>query len=114
MEKNTPITQQSLHISEEVVATIVAQALRDVPGVAGLQNLPVRVPVLATPSSSRPVRVSINADVAELDVAVAVRLNYRLKDVCEQAQEAVKNAVQDMTGITVAKVNVFVTGVENE
>ena len=49
--------------------------------------------------------------VAQLDIGIVAEFGYRLREVCEQVQNAVKNSIQDMTGTAVSKVNVFVTGV---
>lgn len=111
MDKVTPITQSSLHISEDVVATIVNEAVRELGGIYKIENLPQRAKLLATPAGAKPVRITIADDVARIDVGVIVNLSYRLKEVCEQAQAAIKDAVQNMTGITVSKVNVSVLGV---
>ncbi len=111
MDKITASTQSSLHISEEVLATIANEVIGETDGVFALSNLPVRVTVLTAPSAAKPVRISINAGVAQIDVGIVVNLNYRLKEVCEQVQASIKDAVQNMTGIAVSKVNVFVTGV---
>lgn len=111
MDKVTPVTQSTLHISEAVVSTIVDGALKELDGVYGLANLPVKMKILATPATARPVRIYITADTAQIDVGVILHWNCRLKDVCEQIQAATKDAVQNMTGITVSKVNVFVLGV---
>ena len=105
-------TQSSLHISEGVVETIIREAVKEINGVVALANLPARFSVFST-QPAQAVNVSINADVAELDVGIVVNLDCRVKEVCENVQQAVKDAVQNMTGITVAKVNVRVAGVES-
>ena len=50
-------------------------------------------------------------DSAEITVDVVVRYGYRIPSVSEALQKNVKASVQNMTGITVSKVNVVVTGV---
>ena len=37
---------------------------------------------------------------------------YRVKTVSEQIQQRVKDAVQDMTGVTVSRVDVYVAGIK--
>lgn len=114
MEPITPSTQSSLHISEEVISTIADETIKEIDGVYGLSNLPVKVGVFTTPSAVRPVKIIFSGDVAQVDIGIVVNLNYRLKDVCEQVQNAIKDTVQNMTGITVSKVNVYVAGVHLE
>lgn len=113
MDKVTSNTQTSLHISEEVVATIANEAIKEIAGVAKLANLPVKTTLFSNnPSAARPVCIDLNVDVAQIDIGIVVRQNYRLKDVCERVQSVVKATVQNMTGVAVSKVNVYVAGVE--
>ena len=72
-------------ISEEVLATIAANAAKDVEGVARL--------------GSRP------ADLIDL-VHTA-----KIQEVCRNVQTAVKEAIQNMTGRVVTRVDVSVTGI---
>ncbi len=55
--------------------------------------------------------VELTDEVAEITVDVVVRYGYRIPSVSEALQKNVKASVQNMTGITVSKVNVVVTGV---
>lgn len=110
MEINTPAAQSSLHISEDVIATIADETVKELEGIHSLAILPARVGKLAA-AVGRPVRITYSGDVAQIDIGVVLDLEHRLKDVCEQLQDSIKDAVQNMTGVTVSKVNVYVTGV---
>lgn len=111
MEKPVITAQNRLHISEDVVLTIVDEAVKELKGVYSLSALPRNRRISGKAMTARPVRISIVGGVAQIDCGVIVNLSYRLKEVCEQTQAAVKDAVQNMTGITVSKVNVSVLGV---
>ena len=104
MNQPSPQTQSSLHISEEVLATVANEAIRDLKGIHRLAGLPAKF-------AQKPVKVRISGGVAQLDIGIVAEFGYRLREVCEQVQNAVKNSIQDMTGTAVSKVNVFVTGV---
>ena len=52
-----------------------------------------------------------NDDVAVIDVYVNLKYGAKIPIVSENIQKSVKNAVQNMTGIVVAKVNIFVVGI---
>lgn len=109
MDKIVSDTQSSLNISEDVVATIANEAVKELPGVYSLSNLPVKVGTLTAPGMpSKPVRILITADTAVVEIGIIVNLSYKIREVAEQVQTAVKSAVQSMTGITVSKVNVYV------
>ena len=45
---------------------------------------------------------------------VKIKYNYSIVDVTGKVQEKVKNAVENMTGLEVADVNIKVAGVEME
>ena len=51
--------------------------------------------------------------VADITVHVVVKYGVKLPALCKEVQKAVKANVQNMTDITVSKVNVVVTGVES-
>ena len=59
----------------------------------------------------KPVDVELTEEVAEITVSILVQYGYRIPAVSEALQKNVKAAVQNMTGITVSKVNVIVAGV---
>lgn len=111
MDINKTKTQSSLKISEEVVSTIAKTAIKEIDGVSSLSTLPIQYNKLKTQVSPKAVRAELLSDTAKLDIAIVVKMNHRIKDVCEEVQTAVKDAVQNMASITVSKVNVFVTGV---
>ena len=49
-----------------------------------------------------------------MNAKIVVKHGYNVISVCEKIQEAVKSDIQAMTGITVSKVNVVVSGVSFE
>lgn len=49
--------------------------------------------------------------VAEITIGITLKYGYRVPDVTKQVQEHVKSVVQDVTEITVSRVNVVVCGV---
>ncbi len=111
MEENKNGT---IRISDEVIADIAIKAAQDVDGVAGVQQrllenakniMSSRVTfvkgVLLAPSESGLV----------LTVQISVLFGTKVQEVCAVVQREVKEAVSDMTGITVNAVNVSVVSV---
>ena len=102
----------SLMISEDVVATIAATAAREVEGVtiAGDSKSGWN---LFSHSNARGKNVSIQLDGTDATINLNVHLKFGIgvRDAAEQVQKKVKESVQNMTGITVSKVNVNVDGV---
>ena len=102
----------SLQISTDVIAKIAKLATLEVEGVREVRaGTPGVKELLGKMSFPRAVAVQLLDDVAELTVSIVVGYGVRIPAVCEKVQENVKSAVQNMTSITVSKVNVAVTGV---
>lgn len=60
---------------------------------------------------NRPIRVSMMGEVAAIDMKIIVKSGVKACSVAQEVQTAVKDNVQSMTGLTVARVNVTVNGV---
>ena len=73
---------------------------------------------LAEAISEDAVKKGVNVDIIEGVATVAITLNlkygYNIMDISGRVQEKVKVAVENMTGLTVADVNVRVAGIEVE
>lgn len=111
MEQNKPATTGNLKVSENVVSTIVRQVISDMDGVGELAAPPVTAKeALLFSGVAKPIKITLNGDVAVIDLGVVLKIGYRVKDLAEKIQNTVKEEVQNMTGITVSAVNVFVVG----
>lgn len=100
----------SLKISQEVIAMIANYAACEVEGVASLGDIPIRN-LIKKGAVTKPIQISLNDDVAVIDISVNLQWGTRIPDVSEALQKAIKDAVQNMTGITVSKVNVHIAGI---
>ena len=47
-------------------------------------------------------------------MSLNLKYGYSIPEVCETVQEKVKNAIENMTGLEVADINIRVAGVEME
>lgn len=110
MDMDKSKTQSSLKISDEVVRSIVKNSIAEIDGVASLSFLPMKYAV-TTRASAKSIRIEYHSEAAVLNLAIIICMNHKIKPVCEQVQQIVKDAVQNMAGIAVSKVNVYVTGV---
>lgn len=111
--KNSDMVGGSLQISVEVIAKITRLAAQETEGVRAVSsgNSPVRGIFAKMNLQEKPVDVELTEEVAEITVSILVQYGYRIPAVSEALQKNVKAAVQNMTGITVSKVNVIVAGV---
>ena len=95
----------SIHISEDVLASLAAGAAAEVEGISGLMN------VAAKKSGTRGVRLAVDEDGAVVDLYVMIRYGYAIPEVAGKIQSAVSAAIESMTGFPVKAVNVHVGGV---
>ena len=102
----------SLQISTDVLAKIARLAALEVGGVAEVttgnsQN--VRR-LLGRTGLQKPVSVSLEDGVAAVAVHLTANYGQKIMPLCEKVQENVKQTIQNMTGITVSRVDVLVVG----
>lgn len=99
--------------ADEVVATIASLAVADVDGVATLTGGMVEgiTEMLGKKNMAKGVKVEVGQEEAAIDVSVNIRFGYKIKEVCEKIQAAVKSSVETMTGLRVVEVNIFVQSV---
>ncbi len=103
-------------IADEVVAIIAALAATEVEGVASMAGNITNelISKLGMKNLSKGVKVDVLEGVVTVSLALNMKYNYSIMDVSAKVQEKVKSAVENMTGLEVADVNVKVAGVEME
>jgi uncharacterized alkaline shock family protein YloU len=102
-----------IRISDDVVSTIAGLAALETSGIAAMsggisEGLAKR---LSGKNVQRGVSVEVGQVEAAIDLRVIVSYGSRIQVVCRELQENVKEAVENMTGLTVVEVNVKVEGV---
>lgn len=103
-------------IADEVVAVIAGLGAMEVEGVASMAGNATRelISKIGIKSLSKGVRVDILEGVVTIALALNIKYGYNVMTISTKVQEKVKAAVENMTGLTVADVNIRVTGVEME
>ena len=115
MEQNRPVATGNLKISEEVVSTIAKQVITETEGVYSLAPQPVSLKdTVLKAGIQKPVKITLNSDVAVIDIGVILKMGYKVKDIAEKIQNDIKEEVQNMTGITVSAVNIYVADATNK
>ena len=103
----------SLQISTEVIGKIARCAALEIEGVAevscGKQNRKVK-DLLERANVQSPVTVEMRDGTAEITLEIVAAFGARIPAVAEKVQENVKQTIQNMTGITVSRVDVLVVG----
>lgn len=120
-ERNTYSIQSDaslgeVKIADEVVAIIAALAATEVDGVASMAGNITNelISRLGMKNLSKGVKVDVLEGVVTVSLSLNLKYNYSIMDVSAKVQERVKNAVENMTGLEVADVNIRVAGVEME
>ena len=118
-ERNTYTLQNDeslgeVKIADEVVAIIAALAATEVDGVASMAGNITNEVIgkLGIRNLSKGVKVDVLEGVVTVSLALNIKYNYSIMDVTTKVQDKVKNAVENMTGLEVADVNIKVAGVE--
>ncbi len=102
----------SLQISIDAIEKIIRHATLEVDGVLALKppafsSRPLRDRVVPP----KPIVVNIDGGIADIQVAVEVKYRTSVPDLSAAIQKNIKSSIQNMTSITVGRVDVIVTGV---
>ena len=118
-ERNTYSIQSDaslgeVKIADEVVAIIAALAATEVEGVDSMAGNITNelISRLGMKNLSKGVKVDVLEGVVTISLSLNLKYNYSIPEVTRKVQEKVKNAVENMTGLEVADVNIKVAGVE--
>lgn len=100
-------------MSPNALITIIGRALQDVPGVARMGTVPPsRVGKLLTGSHTRDGILVHVDDAVSVDVYLVAQNNISLLQLGEHVQATIGSAMQDMAGMDVREVNVYIQDVE--
>ena len=101
-------------IADEVIAVITGLAAMEVEGVASLAGNATRelISKIGIKTLSKGVKVDVLEDVVTIEAALNLKYGFNIKTVSEKVQEKVKVAIENMTGLKVADVNIRVAGIE--
>ena len=105
-----------VQIADEVVAIIAGLAATEVDGVASMAGNITNelVSKLGMKNLSKGVKVDVLDGVVCVDLALNLKYGYEIPATCKNVQEKVKTAIENMTGLEVADVNIRIAGVDME
>ena len=106
----------AVRIADDVLAIIAGTAALEAEGVAGLagyyssdiNNKAVRKNMI------KGVAVKVSGSSVKFNLIISVKFGTKLQDVSREVQQRVKGAIETMTGLTVAEVNVSVGALIDE
>ena len=105
-----------IKIADEVVAIIAALAATEVEGVASMAGNITNelIGKLGMKNLSKGVKVDVLEGIVTVSLALNLKYNYSIIETTAKVQEKVKIAIENMTGLEVADINIRVAGVEME
>lgn len=105
-----------IRVADEVVTIIAGLAATEVDGVSSMAGNITNelVSKLGMKNLSKGVRIELTDNVVEVFVSINIAYGYSIPDVSAKVQERVKGAIENMTGLDVASVNVRVATVDME
>ncbi len=106
---NVRPASRSVNISDEVLCRVAELAAQDVEGVASL-----RAPRSLKNPLGKPVVIQNLGGAIAVNAGIAVKPGARAATVAAGVQNAIKQGIQDMTGVTAVHVHVDVNGMEEE
>ena len=103
-----------VQIADEVVTIIAGLAATEVDGVASMAGNITNelVSKLGMKNLSKGVKVEIVDSVVSVDLTLNIEYGMNILETSKKVQEKVKAAIENMTGLEVADVNIRVAGVE--
>lgn len=101
-------------IADEVVAVIAGLAAMEVEGVASMAGNATRdlISKIGKKNLSKGVKIDVLEGVVTVIMTLNLKYGYNIMAISTKVQEKVKTAIENMTGFTVADVNIRVAGVE--
>lgn len=103
-----------IQIADEVIGVIAVAAAMEVEGVAEGGTSKGFVEFFGKKSHTKCVKIVKDENEAVLDMDIIVKFGTKVQVVAQEVQKKVKNAVETMTGLHVAVVNVSVSGIVKE
>ena len=89
----------TVNINEDVLLTVAAAAVKDVEGVVSVR------------SDRKSIRVILGEEKVAVDCGLVVLYGHSVVEIARNVQDAVTNAIESMTGLTVSRVDVNVVGI---
>ena len=100
---------ESIKISNDVVASIAGVAVSEVSGVYGMAGGITEI--FGKKGLSKGIKVEVGEKDTKIDVNIIVEYGVRIPDVAFEIQNRVKKAVETMTGLNVSNVNIHIQGI---
>lgn len=118
MEEKEIMTENkdSLKISDEVISVITGVAASETEGVASVGHGGFATSwtelIGGKKNNAKGIKVVMGENSVAIELQIVVNYGVRITDIAATVQENVKNAVEEMTGLSVERVDVRVVGIK--
>ncbi|WP_318709281.1 Asp23/Gls24 family envelope stress response protein [Candidatus Acetatifactor stercoripullorum] len=103
-----------VQIADDVVAMIASLAATEVEGVNAMAGNITNelMSKVGVKNLTKGVKVDVLEGNVTVDLAVTMEYGYNIPATCQQVQQKVKAAIENMTGLTCSDVNIRIVGVK--
>ncbi|MCQ2539631.1 MAG: Asp23/Gls24 family envelope stress response protein [Acetatifactor sp.] len=117
--KNTVVLKEEenvgvVQIADDVVAMIASLAAAEVEGVnvmsGNISN--ERMSKVGVKKLTKGVKVVVSEDTVKVSIAIVMDYGYNIPATCQQIQNKVKNAIENMTGLNCTDVNIRIVSIK--
>lgn len=112
MEKVLITKYGNLNISQEAITDLVSLAVKEIEGVALVQDVPNQILNFLTKGGKQMVSFD-NSDSLSLNLNVTVLNGYKISELGFKIQEKVKEALETMLEIQVSDINLKIVGIKD-
>lgn len=118
IDKNAVVLKEdenvgAVQIADDVVAMIASLATTEVEGVSAMAGNITNelMSKVGMKSLTKGVKVEVVEDTVTVALALTMEYGYNIPATCQKVQQKVKAAIENMTGLTCADVNIRIAGV---
>lgn len=118
IDKSTVILKEdenigAVQIADDVVAMIASLAATEVEGVSAMAGNITNelMSKVGMKNLTKGVKVEVAEQKVRVDLAVTMEYGYNIPATCQKVQSKVKNAIENMTGLTCSDVNIRIAGI---
>ncbi|MBR6102768.1 MAG: Asp23/Gls24 family envelope stress response protein [Ruminococcus sp.] len=106
---------KSLHISQEVIIDVIANAALEVDGVKAIAHAKKRPKnLIFKEKNTQDIKIELAGDVLAVTLGIIIDSEAKAVATAENVQNKVKSSVQNMLNLTVTKVNVNIRDASSE